>query len=247
MNIFNRIFNLLSETRWKFRLSGSNVRIKGNGSLRLGKDVSIINCKIYIDNNSSIIIGDHVRLSGIQIFVTKGGLLRIGNHSILEKERNSVSPEYIIENSNVNIGEHTLIKVWRVWCRFGGELKIGNYTNINFGSEIRCDKIIHVGDFCQISYNVKIWDTNTHSILPFEERRNRTINDFPSFGREFSTPTTAPVTIGDDCWIGESASILKGTVIGNRTIIGYHTLVSNVTIPSDSRVVSQINLRITNN
>lgn len=76
-----------------------------------------------------------------------------------------------MDNGSLVIGNHTKLACQRFWIRFGGKCKIGNYTNINSGTEIRVDELVCIGDFCQISYNIRIWDTNTHCIYPSEKRK----------------------------------------------------------------------------
>jgi len=44
-----------------------------------------------------------------------------------------------------------------------------------------------------------------------------------------------PVTIGNNVWIGDKCTILRGVNIGNNVIIGAHTLV-NKDVPDNSMV-----------
>lgn len=86
---------------------------------------------------------------------------------------------------------------------------------------------------------MNIWDTNTHNILPKEDRRIIAEKYFPYYGYELSCPQTKPVKIGDDCWIGQNASILKGTIIENEVIVGYQCLLVDKVIQQRSTVVSK--------
>jgi acetyltransferase-like isoleucine patch superfamily enzyme len=70
------------------------------------------------------------------------------------------------------------------------------------------------------------------------------MDKFPTFGYENAKPDTAPVYIGDDCWIGERSGILKGSYIGNGATIGYGTLIIGKKIDSNKTVVSKIELKI---
>lgn len=47
---------------------------------------------------------------------------------------------------------------------------------------------------------------------------------------------TAPVRIGDNCWIGQNAVIVKGVTVGDHCIIGANTVVTK-DVPSGSIVV----------
>lgn len=123
-------------------------------------------------------------------------------------------------------------------------MEIGSYTNINSGSEIRSDESVIIGSYNQISYDVNIWDTNTHTIYKSEKRSEITRKYFPYFGYEIEKPLTSPIVVGDNCWIGERSSIMKGTQIGDNVIVGYNTMLLNKIIESNKRVVQDINLRI---
>jgi acetyltransferase-like isoleucine patch superfamily enzyme len=128
--------------------------------------------------------------------------------------------------------------------RYNGVLAIDRYTNINEYSEIRCDENIKIGKYTQISYNVNIWDTNTHCIFPSHKRRLLAEKHFPLLGYDGEKPVTIPVLIGDDCWIGKDSSIMKGCHIGNECIIGFHTILINKQIPEGKTVTNSIDLKI---
>lgn len=87
-------------------------------------------------------------------------------------------------------------------------------------TEIRCDHLIEIGDYNMISYECMIYDTNTHCLYTKEKRRDMTRHDFPRIGQEYEKPVTSPVKIGNDCWIGKRAAILKGVTIGDECIVG---------------------------
>lgn len=240
--IFFRLKTKLKETLWKYKLSGSNVRIQGKA--KISRDVQIVNSTIYVDATSTLKLGKHVRLDGIGLFLTNGAKVEISDYSFIEKGRNSSVPEYIINSGNLFVADHTKLACSRLWVRFGGILEIGKYTNINNGTEIRSDEFVKIGNFCRISYNIRIWDTNTHNAYSPEVRRKMTIDYFPSFGREFECPVTKPVIIGDGCWLGERVSILKGTTLGENVTVAFNTTVSNKNIPAGKKVISKSELTI---
>lgn len=237
----NRLFNKIKETRWKYKKWGAEVRIQGEAII--DDSVKIINSVIYVDSTSKLWISHGCILEGIVLSVTGGGRMCIGESSIIKRERNVYS-EYIVDTGSAIVSDHCLLKMQRMWVRFGGTLSIGSYTNVNYGSEIRCDEDVSIGDYCMLSYNIRIWDTNTHSLLGLEERRKRTRDYYPFFGKELQRPKTKPVHIGDDCWLGENASVLKGTTLGNHVTIAYNTLVSNTYIPDERTVFNKLELDI---
>lgn len=188
------------------------------------------------------LIKGNVRLEGVGLFLTNGASVEIGEYSFLEMNRNSVSPEYIVNGGTLVVGSHTKLACQRLWIRFGGKCKIGDYTNVNDGTEIRTDENVYIGSFCRISYNNRIWDTNTHNIYSQDIRRKMTIDYFPSFGREFEKPITKPVKIGDGCWLGERVAILKGCTLEDNVIVGFNTTISNRHIMENNIVVQETHL-----
>lgn len=246
VSLINRIISKYSETYWKYKRHKSNIRIKHGGIADIDKTVQIKNSNIYVDSSSKLILRKNVKLEGVDIFLTNGAYVEINDYSFLILDKNSIRPEFIVDNGSLVIGNHTKLACQRFWIRFGGKCKIGNYTNINSGTEIRVDELVCIGDFCQISYNIRIWDTNTHCIYPSEKRKKMTIDLFPSFGKEYEKPDTRPVKIGNGCWLGERVSILKGSELGDGVIIGFNTIISNKKIVSNSSVVQHIDLCIRN-
>lgn len=226
----------------KHLFQGNYIRSVGDASIEIAPSARIRNCKIYIYPGSKLIIGDNCDLNNTEIYVYNGSII-LDHDCILSGER-YIPLSVIVENGRIDIAHHSKLACRKVWVRFGGKLAIGSYTNVNSGSEIRCDESVKIGSYNQISYNVRIWDTNTHTILSQGERRKVTEEYFPCFGYESGRPATKPVNIGDDCWIGENSTILKGSSIGNCCIVGYGTLIAGKNIADNNRVTSEINLRI---
>lgn len=220
--------------------------IKGQGRCRFGMNANVIidryatikNSVITVLGNSTVTIGKNARLLNANIYVSDGELF-VGDDTIIEKT------EISLDNScKFHLGHNCRLSAKRVWIRFGGHLKIGAYTNVNHDSEIRVDERVEIGSYCQISQYVNIWDTNTHSVLPPMERRTLTERYFPFFGFEQERPKTKPVIIGNDCWLGERVTVMKGSVIGNNVIVGYNTMLLDCVIPDGRRVVQDVKLKI---
>ncbi len=89
-----------------------------------------------------------------------------------------------------------------------------------------------IGDDCFIGPNVSIY-TACHSTNPIERNTRK--------------EWARPVSIGNNCWIGGSVTILPGVTIGDNVTIGAGSVVVK-DIPSDSiavgnpaKVVKRIN------
>lgn len=234
--MIKRIINSFREIKWLYKCSGSKVRVLTGSIFTVASDVRILNSTVFVNRDSSLTLSEGVVLSGVNLYVK--GHVTIGEHTHLS------DGDYTIDGGCLIVGHHSKLTLRRIWVRFGGIVEIGDYTNINARSEIRSDESVQIGSYCQISYDINIWDTNTHNIYPAEKRRAIAKKYWPYFGKETERPATKPIVIGNDCWIGEKASILKNTTLGDGTIVGYNTLVSNRTIPAGSKVIQKSELMI---
>lgn len=238
MKLINKALNyLFRENKWKYRLTHSSVRIHNGGHFTVGNNCKIRNSTIVVDKEGTLQLGDDVIVTNASIYVGKG-YLYIGSCNILQDCNLNIS------EGCMKTGHHTKLALRRVWVRFKGKLTIGNFTNINSRSEIRADERISIGDYTRISYDVNIWDTNTHVMYPSEKRRKILREYWPYYGMELEKPITSPVFIGDDCWIGQSVTIMKGSHIGDSSIIGYGSMIIGKKIEAGSKVVPESNIRI---
>lgn len=117
------------------------------------------------------------------------------------------------------LGDRCALRDCRLILRGEGRLSIGEGTVINPGARIECHDRITIGAWCQIAHDVTIFDTNSHSLDAAERRR-------ALVGEAAETAETAPVTIGDDVWIGMRAIVLKGVTIGDGAIVGAGSVVA---------------------
>ena len=82
-----------------------------------------------------------------------------------------------------------------------------------------------------------------HNIYDAPRRRKLAIEKYPWYGYETERPKTIPVTIGSDNWIGKNATLMKGTIIGNRCIVGYATILCKLHVPDNKTVVQSIEIK----
>lgn len=229
------LFVYLAKVPFRIVLSDNIIRVTSCSQLTISSTAKISKTKIFLLNGASLNIADCCVLNNVEIYVD-GGTVVLNKNVIISSSSDVV---ITVQNGKLEVGNHSKLSLKRIWIRFGGVVNIGCYTNINADSEIRCDESVTIGCYNQISYGVRIWDTNTHCILSKEERRKTTEEYYPYFGYEKSKPKTTPVQIGDDCWIGEKVSILKGTMLGDEIIVGYNCLLSGQEIPNKSVVVTK--------
>ncbi len=100
-------------------------------------------------------------------------------------------------------------------------IKIGDQCGIS-GAVICAKERIDLGDRVQVGSGAVICDTDFHSM----EHEVRGGAD------DLSLADAKPVSIGDDCFIGARAMILKGVSVGARSIIGAGAVVTK-DVPAD--------------
>lgn len=96
----------------------------------------------------------------------------------------------------------------------GAVIEIGDNVGIS-GATIYARSKIVIGDNTNIGGNVKILDNDFHPVDP----QARLIDDKEQIG-------TAPVQIGENCFIGCNVLILKGSKIGDNCVVGAGAVVS---------------------
>lgn len=97
------------------------------------------------------------------------------------------------------------------YCEYGTHIKIGKSFFANYHCTFIDVASITIGDNCMFGPNVGIY-TAGHPIHP------QTRNSGYEYGK--------PVTIGDNCWIGGSVTIVGGVTIGNNVVIGAGSVVT---------------------
>lgn len=130
----------------------------------------------------------------------------IGDSSYMEKgvSLKATDGGQIIIGNNVFFGKNSMIVANYGTIFIGDDVFIGN------GCIIVSQHRIEIGASTQIAEYVVIRDQD-HSFL------NRPIR---SAGFQ-----TAPISIGEDCWLGCKSTVLRGSTIGNGAVVGAHSLV----------------------
>lgn len=82
-----------------------------------------------------------------------------------------------------------------------------------------------IGDHVIISNHVSIYDNNNHPTRP-SQRIKMTESGFYSPLWKWEQSAHKPVHIGNNVWIGEYSTILKGVTIGEGAIVGCHSVVT---------------------
>lgn len=94
----------------------------------------------------------------------------------------------------------------------GGTMEVGKNTYIGHYSVIAVKDKLSIGNDCLVAERVTIRDQD-HRISPGKITAD---NGF----------VTAPVSIGNNVWIGANATITKGVTIGDNSVIGAGSVVT---------------------
>lgn len=112
----------------------------------------------------------------------------------------------------------------------GGELTIGT-SFFNQGCAITCMDNIQIGDNCLFGPNVVVVD-HDHEYRYTDERR----------GNHYRK---APISIGNNVWIGANVTILRGTQIEDGAVIGAGCVIRGK-VEKDTVVVNKQDIHIKN-
>lgn len=117
------------------------------------------------------------------------------------------------------------------YCDYGKHIRVGKCFFANFHFTVLDEATVTIGDDAFIGPNVSIY-TACHSTDPAE--------------RNTRMEWAKPVSIGNNCWIGGSVTILPGVSIGNNCTIGAGSVVvhdipdNSIAVGNPARVVKKI-------
>lgn len=152
-------------------------------------------------------------------------LFRVKHPSIKTKGISLISPMTemkVFSGGRIETGKRVEIMKGTVFSSVGGTLSIGDHTFFNRNCIAICREMIKIGNHCAFGPNVVIYDHD---------------HRFNHEGFKSDEYSTAPVIIGNNCWIGANTIILRGTIIGNGCVIGAGTILKG-NIPPCSLVTS---------
>jgi len=116
------------------------------------------------------------------------------------------------------------------------ELHIGDHTSINHMVTISVECRVTIGSHCRIAGETTIFDNNSHSV-------------FPENDRKMTRDDVAPITIEDHVWIGMRSMIFKGVTIGQGAVVAAGSIVTKDVPPrtlvggNPARVIKTLNPR----
>lgn len=131
----------------------------------------------------------------------------------------------VVFNARYSMNPVGLTNATLIDTRPGGKIKIG--SNCGFSSVVISSRShIDIGNNVLVGGNVRIFDHDFHAV-DWHDRREP---------ENRAAIRTKPIVIGDDCFIGTNAIILKGSRLGARSIVAAGSVVLGLDVPPDSMV-----------
>lgn len=166
-----------------------------------------------------------------------------------EAEQTHIRDVFEAFMSNAEIGTDFRVTAW-AWCvnpgpkdriRIGasvicrgllaterfhpGTIVIGENVYIGDNSVISSAEQIEIGAYTMLAHGVQIFDNNSHPLDPAERMRDQLIAVGQAAG-ERPDIERAPIWIGERCWIGVNAIVLKGVRIGPASVVAAGSVVT---------------------
>ena len=127
-------------------------------------------------------------------------------------------------NNTINIGAGCKLNKTSLYIEDnGGRITIGKDTIIHGQTHIAVieGKAVNIGERCLFSANITLRTGDSHSILDKKGNRLNPSKD---------------IMIGDHVWVGNTVTLLKGTIINSNCVIAAGAILTGREFPSNSIV-----------
>ncbi|MFI6095199.1 sugar O-acetyltransferase [Lentzea sp. NPDC051213] len=129
----------------------------------------------------------------------------------LVDEFNATRSDAVIKELFGAIGEGSWVMP-RFQCDYGYQIRMGSNSFLNYDAILMDCAAITIGDDVSIGPRVQLL-TALHPLLDHEARRQR-------------FETAAPITIGNNAWLGGGVIVCAGVTIGDDCVIGAGSVVT---------------------
>ena len=119
----------------------------------------------------------------------------------------------IHKNSHIEMGDYVrILSGGSLIATLGGVILIGNDFFMNQNSRIYASNKVSFGNHCSIGWEVQVMDSDIHYTL---NQNTKKIKD-----------CRKPVVIGDNCWLANRASVMKGAFLPDYSILAGGSLLN---------------------
>lgn len=151
-------------------------------------------------------------------------------NATLEGKNHKFSTESRIELMDGAKKENVILKdsCWAegvITVQDKGVVVMHEHSKIGHTTRILCVNRVEIGAYTAIANNTTICDNNNHPISPSFRKQMRLTPEGDDM-RMWKHSASAPIIIGENCWIGASVRICKGVKIGNNSIIAACSVVT---------------------
>lgn len=133
----------------------------------------------------------------------------------------------------ISVGANSTIRAHFVCNQPNSEIYVGERCFLGNNTLIDCVEKITIGNDVLLAQDVVIMDHNSHSV--FSKERINDVMDFRKGLKNWSIVLRSPVFIGDQCWIGLRAIIMKGVKLGNGCVVAAGSVVTK-SFPQNSMI-----------
>lgn len=161
--------------------------------------------------NPGRIYGNGLYVIDVPLGNIKFGMLKLG---VKNEESILTKTGVVISNSGTLIfkGAGVLGNGCSLIIGNQGRLSIGKNFGITGNVSVHCYDSIDIGAFFSCSWNVTIDDTDHHKLMDVEHNKEKA--------------ETKPITIGNNVWICQQVTVLKGSNLPDWTIVSSNSLVN---------------------
>ena len=181
-------------------------------------------------NRERMLAGDLYLADDPELAANARRAVRLANEYLTMYLLDEDAARHVLAELVGSLGDEVEIKP-PLFVDYGTHLSIGERTFINYNLTALDVARISIGADCLIGPNVQLL-TPTHSLDPGPRRAK--------------LEAAAPITIGDNVWIGGGATILPGVSIGENSVIGAGSVVTRdvpanvVAVGNPARVVKSL-------
>lgn len=158
----------------------------------------------------------HACMRRFRYKILSGGYKQLKGNPILRQPLMIKGDGFIYIGEKVQIGYESSSGFWSGYAYFDlrgrSEIRIGDNVMINNNAALTADGAnIEIGSHTVTGINLSIMTSDGHSLDPAHRHDGKV--------------DCLPVSIGENVFIGDNVTILKGVRIGKNAVIGAHSLV----------------------